>query len=372
MLLPIFSLAVECCQKAIDDAGLISSDIDALLEFNVQDSVPCEAVATGLALPEVNYIMDWYAGGFAPSQLVATAGMVVNSGMAKTAIVYRAMNGRSGFRLGGTGKTTSFAELISQGGGQFRAPYGWITYAQGMAMFCRRHMIEYGTKPEHLASIAISQRANAVLNERAIQRKPMTMDDYLSSRMIVEPFRLFDSCLETDGGCALVVTSADKAKNCRKKPVYIKAAASVCGPRADWDPAFSNTFQWDDFTENYTKQLSKKLYTKAKLGPGDIDVAEIYDCFTHTVLMSLEGLGFCPKGEGGPFAASGAIGLHGSIPVNTHGGMLSEAYIHGMNTLIEAVLQLRGEGGDRQVSKAEIALVTSGAQAVGSGLILTV
>ena len=135
---------------------------------------------------------------------------------------------------------------------------------------------------------------------------------------------------------------------------------------------YADAYLWDDLTQNYTTFLAPKLYKEAGLGPDDIDVAEIYDCFTHTVLMSLEGLGFCPKGEGGPFASSGAIGLRGSIPVNTHGGMLSEAYIHGMNVVAEAIEQLRGEGGSRQVPGAEVAIVTSGATTMGSGFILTV
>lgn len=367
----VLSLAVESCHKAMDDAGLTPKDVDAILEFNIGDSVPAEAIAMGLSLPEISYILDWYAGGFAPSALVATAAMAVNSGMAKAVLVYRAMNGRSGMRLGGT-EQAAFLQLQSKAGGQYRSPYGFLTFAQGMAMWCRRHMVEYGTKPEHLGSIAILQRANAVLNERAMQRKPLTMDDYMASRMIVEPFRLFDMCLESDGGCALLVTSASKAKDCKKKPVYIKAAAFAGGPGVDWDPTFANIYSWQDITENFTKPLGQKLYKEAGLGPKDIDIAEIYDCFTHTVLLGLEGLGFCSKGEGGPFAASGAIGLHGSIPVNTHGGMLSEAYLHGVNVITEAVMQLRGEGGARQVSNAEVAIVTSGAQAMGSGLILTV
>jgi acetyl-CoA acetyltransferase len=367
----VLSLAVESCQKAMDDAGLTPQDVDGVLEFNIGDSVPSEAIATGVALPQISYILDWYAGGFAPSALVATAAMAVNSGMAKAVLVCRAMNGRSGMRLGGT-EQAAFLQLQSKAGGQYRSPYGFLTFAQGMAMWCRRHMVEYGTKPEHLGAIAISQRANAILNERAMQRKPLTMDDYMASRMIVEPFRLFDMCLESDGSCALLVTSANRAKDCKKKPVFIKAAGFAGGPGVDWDPGFANIFSWQDVTENFTKPLSQKLYREAGLGPNDIDIAEIYDCFTHTVLLGLEGLGFCPKGEGGPFAASGAIGLHGSIPVNTHGGMLSEAYIHGMNVIAEAVMQLRGEGGARQVSDAEVAIVTSGAQAMGSGLILTV
>ncbi len=177
--------------------------------------------------------------------------------------------------------------------------------------------------------------------------------------------------LETDGACALLVTSSDRAEDCRRKPVYIKAAAFL-GKATVNDPLWADYFLWPDLTENYTALLAPKLYSEAGVGPEDIDVAEIYDCFTHTVLLGLEGLGFCPKGEGGHFAASGAIGLHGSIPTNTHGGMLSEAYVHGMNVVAEAVLQLRGEGGPRQVQDAEVAIVTSGAATIGSACILTI
>ena len=369
----VLSLALECCHRAIEDAGLMPKDIDAVLAFApVDDSVPTEAVATGLALPQLNYALDWRAGGFAPSALVSSAAFAINSGMAKAAVVYRAMNGRSGFRLGGTAEQAAFLKLQAQAGGQYRAPYGWLNFAQAMAIWCRRHMISYGTTQEHLGAIAVSQRASALLNERAVQRKPLTMEDYMASRPIVDPFHLFDMCLETDGGCAFVVTSADRARDCREKPIYIKASAYVGGPRVDWDPTWAHVLLWEDLTENFTKNLGQKLYREAGLGPNDIDVAEIYDCFTHTVLLGLEGLGFCAKGEGGPFAASGAIGLNGQIPVNTNGGMLSEAYIHGMNTIAEAVMQLRGEGGARQVPNAEVAIVTSGAMGMGSGLILTV
>lgn len=365
----VLALATEACRHAMEDAGLSTEDVDGILEFNLGDSVPTEAVATALGLPELNYAIDWRAGGYSPSALVATAAMAVDCGMAKSALVYRAMNGRSGFRLGGSGKVTDF--MPPSGGAQYRMPYGWLTFGENMAMWCRRHMEKYGTKSEHLAAIAISQRANAVLNERACQRKPLTLDDYMSSRLIVEPLRLFDMCLESDGSCALLLTSPDRAKDCRKKPVYIKAGAYVA-ETAIGDPLYADSFLWEDLTQNYTTLLAPKLYKQAGLGPNDIDVAEIYDCFTHTVLMSLEGLGFCSKGEGGPFAASGAIGLHGSIPINTHGGMLSEAYIHGVNVITEAIEQLRGEGGARQVPDAEVAIVTSGATNMGSGLILTV
>jgi len=232
-------------------------------------------------------------------------------------------------------------------------------------------MEKYGTKQEHLAAIAISQRESALLNERAIQRKPLTLQDYMASRVIAEPFHLFDMSLETDGACALLVTSAPRARNCRKKPVYVRSAGHF-GKATVADPMWADAFLWPDLTENYTRFLAPRLYEEAGLKPEDVDVAEIYDCFTYTVLMALEGLGFCKKGEGGPFAASGATGLKGKIPVNTNGGMLSEAYIHGMNTVAEAVMQLRGECGKRQVPNAEVAFVTSGATTIGSACILTV
>jgi acetyl-CoA acetyltransferase len=350
------------------DAGLQPKDVDGILEFSLGDSVPTESVAAGLGLPEVNYAADWFCGGFAPSALIATASMAVASGMSKGVLIYRAMNGRSGFRLGGAGGGDAFRP---RSGAQYRVPYGWLTFGQNMALWCRRHMEKYGTKQEHLAAIAISQRESALLNERAIQRKPMTLQDYMASRVIAEPFHLFDMSLETDGACALLVTSAQRARNCRKKPVYVKAAGHF-GKATVADPMWADAFLWPDLTENYTKYLAPRLYEEAGLVPHDVDVAEIYDCFTYTVLMALEGLGFCKKGEGGPFAASGATGLKGKIPVNTNGGMLSEAYIHGMNTVAEAVMQLRGECGKRQVPNAEVAFVTSGATTIGSACILTV
>jgi acetyl-CoA acetyltransferase len=364
----VLSLALEACQGAMDDAGLAPQDVDGILEFNVGDSVPTESVAAGLGLPEVNYAFDWYGGGFAPCALIETACMAIESGRCKAVLIYRAMNGRSGFRLGGGAGGEAFR---AKWAGQYRVPYGWLTFGQNMAMWCRRHMEEFGTTQEDLAAIAITQRENALLNERAIQRKPMTLDDYMSSRVIVDPFHLFDMSLESDGGCALLVTSHDRAKDCIKKPIYVKASAFL-GRATVGDPLWSDSFLWPDLTENYTRLIAPKLYGEAGVGPEDVDVAEIYDCFTYTVLMGLEGLGFCPKGEGGPFASSGAIGLHGTIPTNTNGGMLSEAYVHGMNVIVEAVMQLRGDGGARQVSGAEVAVVTSGATTIGSGCILTV
>jgi acetyl-CoA acetyltransferase len=366
----VLSLTTECCKAALEDAGVNPEEVDGIAEFSVGDSVPTEAISHALGVP-LFYSIDWYSGGFAPCALIANAAAAIDTGLAKTVLVYRTMNGRSGVRLGGSETVAEF--LRPKRVGQYRIPYGWQSYGQHMAMACRRHMEIYGTKPEHLGAIAIHQRNNAMINERAVVRKPLTMEEYLSSRMITDPFRLPDMSLETDGGCALLMTSPERAKDCRKKPVYIKSAGYYggIGSGGSGDPLWIDSFLWPDLTENFTKPLFSKLYKEAGIGPKDVDIAEIYDCFTHTVLLGLEGLGFCAKGEGGPFAASGAIGIKGEIPVNTNGGMLSEAYIHGMNVVAEAILQLRGECGERQVPDAKIAVVTSGALSTGSGLILS-
>ena len=366
----VLALAMEACKSAMDDAGMGPEDVDGIVEFNVNDSVPTEAVATALALPQLNYAMDYFAGGMAPCLLASTAAMAVDTGMAKSVLLYRAMNGRSGFRLGGTGKITDV--MPPRGGSQYRMPYGWLTFGENMAMWCRRHMEIFGTTNEHLGAIAITQRENALLNERATMRKPLDMEQYLASRTIAEPLHLFDMCLESDGACAVLITSGDRAKDCRKKPVNIKSGAFYQNSGTG-DTMYADALLWDDLTVNFTAKIAPKLYQEAGLsGPGDVDIAEIYDCFTHTVLMGLEGLGFCKHGEGGPFAASGAIKRDGVIPINTQGGMLSEAYIHGVNVIAEAVEQLRGESGERQIKDAEVAVVTSGATTMGSGMILTV
>jgi acetyl-CoA acetyltransferase len=360
----VLSLAVEACRNAIEDAGLTLNDVDGVLTFNVGDSVSPDWVAASLGLPKLNYSLEMFAGGFAPAPLVQMATLLITSGTCKSVLIYRAMNGRSGFRLGGSEQA-----FEAKGMWQYRMPYGYLTYAQTMAMWCRRHMLEYGTSSDHLAAIVINQRHNAIHNERAVKRSPITLEDYYNSKMITDPFRLFDICLETDGACAVLITSAEQSRDCKKQPVYIKAAANVSGPgiAADW----ADFFLRSDMTENFTATIAPVLYRQAGITVKDIDVAEIYDCFSHTVLLGLEGLGFCEKGEGGPFAASGAIARDGTIPVNTGGGMLSEAYIHGVNVLAEAVRQLREECGVLQVPDAIHAVVTSGAWQNGGGLILT-
>lgn len=358
----VLDLATEAVGSAIADAGLARSDIDGLVSFQFNDSVPGIAVATNLGIPNVGYAVDYAAGGNGANLIVLAAAAAIEAGLAKTVVCYRAMNGRSGYRLGGG------RDFDARGITQYTAPFGWITYPQAMAMWCRRHMVKYGTTAEQLGHVAVMQRANAEANPRAMQRKKLSMDDYFNSRPIVDPFRLYDICLESDGACAVVVTSAERARDLPHPPVYIMGGAYGGGPNQGDD--LFDAIRWPDHVRNYAHYIADDLWGSAGIGPQDIDLAEIYDCFTYSVVMQLEGLGFCAEGEGGPFVASGAIDRGGKMPVNTHGGLLSEAYIHGFNHVLEAVEQLRGAAGPRQVPGAEIALTTAGAMTCGSAMVL--
>jgi acetyl-CoA acetyltransferase len=228
---------------------------------------------------------------------------------------------------------------------QYQVPYGHATPPQQFAMIGRAYLDKYGAVAEDFGAVAIAQREFARLNERALMRTPLTMDDYLGSRWIVEPLRLFDCCLETDAAVAVVVTSAERARDLRRVPVTISGAVWGSG-----HTLFSNDRA--DLTRSGAAESGPRLWRRAGLGPSDVDVAELYDAFTPLVLIQLEDYGFCAPGEGAGLVRAG------TLPVNTHGGHLSEGYVHGLNHLAEAVHQLRHECGDRQVAGAEVALST--------------
>ncbi len=356
------SLASEACIKATADAGLKVADIDGIVSYNFNDSAPAIAVATEIGVPQAGYAVDFLSGGNAANLIILSAVAAIEAGLAKTVLCYRAMNGRSGFRLGG-GRDMSAYNIT-----QYTAPFGWITYPQAMAMWCRRHMIEYGTTAEQLGEIAVQFRKNAEHNERAMQRTPITMDDYFNSRMIVDPFHMLDICLETDGACAVLVTTAERAKDMAHKPIHIMGGAYGGGPNQGED--LFDAMRWPDHSHNYAKYIADDLWKSAGIGPKDIDLAQIYDCFTYSIIMQLEGLGFCKDGEGGPFVLGGRIAPTGELPLNTAGGLLSEGYIHGLNHVVEAVQQLRGDAGVRQVPNVETCLTTAGAMTCGSALVL--
>ena len=359
-------LAVEACKNAIEDSGLRIKEIDGVVTFNVSDSVSPQWVAASLGLPELRYHLERWGGGTSAPAMVADAAMAVACGLADNVVVFRSMNGRSGRRPGGSGEHPA-----PRGEDQFLIPYGWTSFVHACAMFARRHILLYGTKPEHFGAVTVAARKHGALNERAQLRKPITMADYLNSRMVADPLRLLDICLETDGACAVVVTSAERARNLKHRPVYIMAASMGGGPNVSgFSPNTAGFLRTPSHGDTYAKYVAPHLFRMAGVTPKDVDVAELYDEMTFATILQLEDYGFCKKGEGGPFVEGGRIELGGELPVNTHGGFLSEGYIHGLNHVVEAVQQLRGEAGTRQVRDAEIALSTGVGVTVGGALLL--
>jgi acetyl-CoA acetyltransferase len=285
----------------------------------------------------------------------------VARGDAEVVVVFRALNGRSGARVG----SMRFAGM----GGQYRYPIGYGAYLMYVGMWAQRFLHETGQGPEDLGAVAVTQRAYAERNERAVRRQPLALADYLAEPFVVDPFRRSDCTVEVDGACAVVVTSLERARDLPHPPAVVASGCYRAGPGPGLD--IGDHLLWDDYTRNYTSWLRDELFGRAGVGARDVDVAEIYDCFTSTVLMGLEGLGLCERGESGAFVRSGACGPDGALPTNTGGGLLAEGYLHGMNTVAEAVLQVQGRGGGRQVPRHEVAAVTSGALMDGSALILT-
>ncbi len=341
------TLGTQAILAALDDAGVEASELDGLATFRVGDSVLPAILAQALGIKDLRYYVDQFGGGSVSHSIVGQAALAVHAGIADYVVCYRALNARSEFRMGGTGRP-----LVDAVETQYQAPYGYFTPPQQYAMAARAHMERYGTTEAQLGRIAVTQRAHAVENERAMMREPIGLDDYFASRWVVEPFRLFDCCLETDAAVAVLVTSAERARDLRQIPVLISSASWGSG-----QTLYSN--EQPDPTLTSAAKMAPRLFEMAGVSPGEIDVAQLYDCFTYSVLVQLEDYGFCKKGEGGPFVESGATALGGSLPVNTHGGFLSEGYVHGLNHVYEAVSQLRHAAGPRQVKGAEIALSTA-------------
>ncbi len=359
----VLSQAREACLNAIHDAGLTPADIDGINSFSVSnDSVPGQAVATVLGIPQLRYNNDLSMGGQAACNLVWQAACAVACGQAKNVLVFRAMNGKSGNAVG----TMQFHGM----GGQYRYPIGYDAYMMYVGMWGQRFLYETGQTAADLAAVAIAQRDYATRNPRALLRnKPLDADSYYAQKFVVDPYRMADCTVEVDGACAVLVTSLEHARDLPHKPAVIAAGAYRAGIRSGLD--IGDHLSWDDYTRNYTSWLREELYAAAGVAPQDVTFAEIYDCFTTTVLMSMEGMGLCERGESGALHRSGGTALNGRLPTNTHGGLLSEGYLHGMNTVCEAVLQMQGRGGALQVPNNRVCAVTSGALMDGSAMILT-
>jgi acetyl-CoA acetyltransferase len=347
-----FALAARAVKAAVADAGLELSDVDGLCTFGPDDSVAPNYLAPALGIDSMNFYLDHKLGGSVAMSVVGQAALAVSAGVAECVVVYRALNGRSA-RRAPTRPDEPPPSLKAVWDNQYKLPSGYVAAAQEIAMAARAHMERYGTTSEDLGRIAVLSRAHAVDNERAVMRKPLSLDGYLESRWIVEPFRLLDCCLQTDGGAAVVVVSAERARDLPHRPVHIRGAA--------WGGGFNLVNNGrTELADSPAVLLADKLYGVAGLGPADIDFAEFYDCFTYTVLSQLEGYGFTEPGGVPALLADGAFARDGgSLPVNTHGGLLSEAYIHSVNHLYEAVEQIRGDAGARQLARHDTALVTS-------------
>lgn len=363
----VLSLALEAALKAIADAGLEVGDIDGIVRAD-SDNVTHYSLAAALGAKNIRYWADTGPGGVAPCMMMGLAMGAVLSGQAKAVLAFRSLNGRSEARLGAGAQRTNRQAIGGFGTyDEFYLPYGLHTAGQTFALMARRHMMEYGTTEEQLGAVAITCRDHARQTPHAQMQKPLTMDDYLSSRMISTPLRLFDFCLESDGACAVVITSAERAKDLAKPPVLIRAVAG--GAPDDLRPGMMfPVVTRKDMTELGGRKAAEALWKRAGVGPKDMDIAQLYDCFTISVLLQLEAYGFVGTGEGGPYAASGAIRQGGEMPINTGGGHMSEGYVHGMNHIVQAVRQLRGEA-DMQVEGAELCLCTGGPLPVGSSVV---
>lgn len=358
----VLSLATEACRNALDDAGLPASEVDGIASFMVMhDSVHAQSVATSLAVPQLRFVVDADLGGQAPCYLTWLASMAVATGHARNVLVFRALNGRSGPRVGGM--------QFHGPAGQYRYPIGYDHYLMYVGMWAQRFLHETGQGELDLAAVAIAQRQYAELNERAFRRRPLDLEGYLAQPYVVDPFRGDDCTVEVDGACAVLVTSLEQARDLRHPPAVIASGAYRAGPRSGLD--IGDHLLWDDYSRNYTSLLRDELFGRAGVTPADVQVAQIYDCFTSTVLIGLEGLGLCERGGSGDFVRGHETALSGRLPTNTHGGLLAEGYLHGMNTVAEAALQVQGRGGERQAPRHEVCAVTSGALMDGSALVLT-
>ena len=347
---------------AIADSGLEVRDIDGFAYF--AGGFDTGYLMETLGIPEVRFSAGLTGTGGGSAGCVGLAAAAIVAGLAEVVVCVGAnQQGRQRF-----GTITSTYEASPETA--FFSAAGLVGPGHMFALLARRHMEQYGTTREHFAEVALSLRRNAQSNPAALIRKPLTLEDYFNAPMLADPHCLYDFCLESDGAVAVIVTRAERARDLRQKPAYVLASAQ--GGEADW----GRSIYWmnmpdESFASSGHRPVARRLYEMAGIGPGDVDVAQIYDHFTSQVLMQLEDYGFCAKGDGGPFVASGAISYpDGALPLNTDGGQLSCGYVWGMTHVREAVEQIRGTAVN-QVAGANIALVTGGPSVIPvSGLLL--
>jgi acetyl-CoA acetyltransferase len=364
-------LTIEASLAAVADAGLTLADIDGLASY------PGGGMAGpgGFAGPGTPTVQDalrlslnWHSGGpEGPAQIqaVINAVLAVSAGLARHVLVYRTVTestaqgggGRQGMGMGGGGIGGTM---------QWSLPFRAYSAANWIALNAQRHFHEFGTTREQLAQVALTARRNAADNPKAIFTDPMTLDDYLGVRMITTPFCLYDCDVPVDGSTAVIVSAAEHAGEVDHPVARVEAMGTALRGRPSWD-------QWDDMTTMAARDAGAHLWSRTDLRPADVDIAQLYDGFSFLTLVWLEALGFCGRGESGPFVEGGArIARDGELPVNTHGGQLSAGRLHGFGFLHEALVQLRGEGGERQVARQpEVAVVANGGGPIAGCMLLT-
>ncbi|MEU6749194.1 lipid-transfer protein [Spirillospora sp. NPDC046719] len=358
-------LAAEACLAAIEDAGLTPADVDGLVTYTA-DANSEIAVQRELGIPALRFFSRVDYGGGAACGTVAHAAMAVATGQAKAVLCYRAFNERSGHRFGQAappGRVDATGLEFS-----WHLPFGFATPAAWVAMQARRYMHDYGATSEDFGRVAVAMRRHAATNPAAwFHGRPITLEDHQASRWIVDPLHLLDCCQESDGGVAVLVTSLDRARGLRHPPAVIAAAAQGTGP----DQMMMFGYYTGDLSALPAMgTVGDALWAQSGLTPDDVQTAILYDHFTPFVLVQLEELGFCGRGQAKDYIKDGGIELGGRLPVNPNGGQLGEAYIHGMNGIAEAVRQVRGAAVN-QVPDVRNVLVTAGTGVPTSGLVLS-
>jgi len=356
-------LACEATKAALDDAGLSPRAVGGLVTFSMDSSEEAE-VARNLGIPLLTMFARVPYGGGGACAVVMQAAMAVATGAADVVVCYRAMNERSGMRFGGPGMASAMLPPFLD----MYGPYGLLSPASWVALHARRYMHEYGVTNEHFGRISVVDRAHAATNPGAwFYERPITLEEHQRSRWIVEPvLRLLDCCQESDGAVAMVVTTPERARDLRQRPAIIAAAAQGA---ADDGELMTSYYRPEITGLPEMGVVAKQLWAASGLRPADIQTAFLYDHFTPFVLVQLEELGFCGRGEAKDFATVDNLSIGGRLPINTSGGLLGEAYIHGMNGITEAVRQIRGTSCN-QVRDVEHVLVTAGTGCPTSGLIL--
>lgn len=351
-------LVLEATFKALADAGMSAKDLDGF-SFYSGGSIDGALLGQTLGLPEVRFTAMATGGGGGSCAAVGNAAAAIAGGLATTVLCVKAIQ-QGNARFGQAFARTEGAYAAGASpAAAFVAPFGLMSPGQMFAMILRRHMHLYGTTPRHLGEVAVAERFHASRNPRSIMRAPITLEDHAQSRLISDPLRLLDFCLENDGGVAVIVTTAGRARDLKQRPIYISGAAQ--GAAGRWGQAIT----WMQMPEEIYATagagvVAKNLYAMAGVAPADIDVAELYDHFSGMVILQLEDYGFAGRGEGGPFVEDGGIKWpDGRLPVNTHGGNMSDVYLLGMTHIVEGVDQLRGTSSS-QVEGAELALVSGG------------